>query len=105
MKKILSFLTIIFLGVGIFSSSVLADSNKGQKIYLKHLKKQCGITGGIMAAKHTQAEWKEIQSQNKLNEELKKICPNSDNVKDKYIEDLYDFFYNYASDSGNVPSC
>lgn len=26
-------------------------------------------------------------------------------IKDKFIPHYYDFFYEYASDSGNVPSC
>jgi hypothetical protein len=56
-----------------------------------------------MAQKHTQDEWEEIQEAGKLNDEIKSICGKG--TKDKYLPHLYDFFYEYASDSGNVPSC
>ena len=43
----------------------------------------------------------------KFKEELLKICPKvkEADVKDKYIQHLYDFSYKFANDSGNVPSC
>jgi hypothetical protein len=41
----------------------------------------------------------------KLNDELFKICPKAKPLKAKYVSHVYDFLYNYASDSGNVPSC
>jgi len=37
--------------------------------------------------------------------EIKKICPNAGDLKEKYLKDLYDFAEKFASDSGNVPSC
>jgi len=37
-------------------------------------------------------------------EEAEKICPGL-KLKDKYVNDVYDFAHEYASDSGNVPSC
>ena len=42
-----------------------------------------------------------------LTKEIKTICPKvkSKALKSKYIGNYYDFFYNFASDSGNVPSC
>ena len=40
-----------------------------------------------------------------LNDEIKKFCPEAKPLKDTYVEHIYDFLYNYASDSGNVPSC
>jgi hypothetical protein len=43
----------------------------------------------------------------KFVDEMIKICPNvkADDVKEKWIQHIYDFSYEYASDSGNVPSC
>ena len=91
------------LGIAVMSVSASADAAKGQKIYSKKLKKKCGFTGAKMAAKHTQDEWEAINDSGKLNAEIKKQCGKE--VKAKYLPHLYDFFYEYASDSGNVPSC
>ena len=93
----------LILGVG--ATSVSADVAKGQKLYSKKLKKACGMTGAKMAAKHSQDEWEAIQEEGKLADEIKKLCPKVKKVKEKYIPHFYDFFYEYANDSGNVPSC
>lgn len=84
-----------------------ADVAKGQKLYTKKLESACGITGAVMAGKHTQAEWTEINEAGKLADEIKTICPNVDDgaLKDKYLPNYFDFFKEYGSDSGNVPSC
>ena len=60
-----------------------------------------------MAGKHTQDQWEKIHQDGKLADEIKTLCPNVKDgaVKDKYLEHYFDFFYEYASDSGNVPSC
>ena len=107
MKKLFSTLIASALLVGVMSSNVMADPAKGQKIYLKKLKKACGFNGAKMSAKHTQDEWEEIKEAGKLEDEIIKLCPKVKKgyLKDKWLDDLYDFFYNYASDSGNVPSC
>ena len=72
--------------------------------YSKKLKKKCGFTGAKMAAKHTQDEWKTIFDSGKFDAELHGICPKAKKLKKKYTKHVYDFLYNYASDSGNVPS-
>lgn len=97
--------TILLLSVG--TVSVNADVAKGQKLYLKKLKSACGINGATMAAKHSMKEWTEIQSSGKLADEIKTICPtvSDDALKPGLMEHYYDFFNEYASDSGNVPSC
>lgn len=102
MKKLL---LAAFIGLGLVSTSVYADVAKGQKLYSKKLKKACDMTGAKMAAKHTQDEWEAIMEDGKLADEIKTICPKVKEVKDKFIPHYYDFFYEYASDSGNVPSC
>ena len=102
MKKFLGFLVAGMLLTG---TSVMADATKGQKLYSKKLKKACGETGAKIAAKHSQAEWKEINDAKGLEAEIKKICPNVKGVKAKYLEHLFDFFHKFANDSGNVPSC
>jgi len=82
-----------------------ADVTKGQKLFSKKLKKKCGISGAKMAQKHTQDQWESIQENGTLIDEIKTICPKVKKVKEKYVPHFYDFFYEYASDSGNVPSC
>ena len=91
------------LGMALFSSAASADVKKGQKIFLKKLKAPCGYNGAKFAAKHTQDEWEAIYQAGKFAEETKKLCPKA-KIKTKYIPNVYDFVYEYAKDSGNVPS-
>jgi len=95
--------TTLLLSLGATTAS--ADSAKGQKLYAKKLKKSCGMTGAAMAGKHTLEEWEEKKGS--LAEEIKHICPHVTDkaLKDKYMGHYFDFFHNFASDSGNVPSC
>ena len=105
MKKLLFLFFVLIASVGFVSSVTYADTAKGQKIFIKKMKKPCGMTGGDMAVKHTQDEWKAINDAGKLNEELLKFCPDAKSLKDSYVPHVYDFLHNYASDSGNVPAC
>lgn len=103
-EKFLKIISVVFVlliaGVG-----ANADVSKGQKVIIKKLKKDCGFNGSVLAHKHTQAQWKSINGKGALSEELKILCPNSKPLKAKYIPHVYDFLYNFALDSGNVPSC
>ena len=65
------------------------------------------MTGAKFAAKHTQDQWEEIYKSGKFKEEINKICPKvkPETIKDRWIKHFFDFCYEYASDSGNVPSC
>jgi len=92
------------LGMTLFSSTASADVKKGQKLYMKKMKAACGFSGAKFAAKHTQDEWEAINEAGKFAEEAAKICPGV-KVKDKYVPHIYEFSYEFASDSGNVPSC
>lgn len=105
MKKTLIILCALIITAGWITTPVFADVNKGQKIFIKMMKKPCGFTGGEMAKKHTQAEWKEINDAGKLNDEMIKQCPDAKPLNEKYLPHVYDFLHNYASDSGNVPAC
>ncbi len=102
-----NFLKLVLAGVvalGVVTTVASADAAKGQKIYSKKLKKACGFNGAKFAAKHTQDEWKAIGVKG-MQDEIKKLCPNAKPLKEKYLKDVYDFAYKFASDSGNVPSC
>jgi len=96
---------VVLLGTTLFSTTATADVKKGQKIYLKKLKAACGFSGAKFAHMHTQDEWEGINEAGKMADEIMKICPKVKNVKAKYVPDVYDFAYEYAKDSGNVPSC
>lgn len=104
MKKLFTLIFAAVVGLSFVSTASFADAAKGQKIFIKKLKKPCGFDGGTMAKKHTQDEWKAIQDSGKFNDEMTKFCPKAKPLKKKYVSHVYDFMYNYASDSGNVPS-
>ncbi len=89
----------------VMGTTATADVAKGQKLYSKKLKGACGMTGAKFAGKHTQDQWKEIKDAGKMSDEVKKICPKATGFKDKWSDNIYDFSYEFASDSGNVPSC
>jgi Spy/CpxP family protein refolding chaperone len=89
------------------TTTASASVTKGQKLYSKKLKKACGFSGAKMASKHTQDEWEGLNEAGKFVEEIKTLCPavKDKNLKEKFIPHYYDFFNEYGSDSGNVPSC
>ena len=93
------------VALSLSSTVASADVAKGQKLYSKKLKKACGFSGAKMASKHSQDEWEGLKDT--LDAEIKSICPKAKDkaLKGKYMDHYYDFFYEYASDSGNVPSC
>lgn len=95
------------LVLGVSATTLSADAVKGQKLFIKKLKKPCGFNGAKFAAKHTQDEWESIHQAGKFEDEIIKICPKvqKGDVKEKWIQHIYDFSYEYANDSGNVPSC
>jgi len=103
MTKLLKIL--LWVSLFLFATSAVADEKKGQKVIIKMLKKDCGFNGAELAKKHTQKDWKMIYEQDSLPTEIKKLCPNSKPLKEKYYPHVYDFLFNYALDSGNVPAC
>jgi len=110
MKPFGKFIIASLLGAGMLSTAVYADAAKGQRIYQKKLKEVCGMTGAVFAAKHTQMEWEEAKNGGSLADTMTEACPagksffEGDGFK-KYEEHLYDFVHDFASDSGNIPSC
>jgi len=96
--------TTFLLAAAVLGSTALhADADKGQKLYQKKYKKGCDMSGAKMSATHTQDEWQEMKESGTLLEYLNGKCGGS--VQERHLEDLYDFFHEYAGDSGNVPSC
>ena len=87
----------VFAATALTASFAHADVAKGQKLYQKKYKKECGVSGAKMAGSHTQDEWAEMKEEGKLLEYLNGKCGGK--VQESHIEHLY------GSDSGNVPSC
>jgi len=104
MTKFTKLALAALLGLAVMTTTASADAEKGQKLYQKKLKETCGMTGADFSAKHTQDEWKEIFDAGKMGDEIGAIC-NGATIKEKLIPFIYDFAYEFASDSGNVPSC
>ncbi len=104
--KLVKLLVASSLVLGLTTTSLMADSAKGQKLYIKMIKGPCGITGADFAAKHTQDEWTSIGEAG-LEKEITTICPNikAGDIKSSAYKDILDFLIEFASDSGNVPSC
>jgi cytochrome c2 len=106
MKFIISALVILSVGL----SSLHADIKKGQKIYLKKCKK-CHGNGTKGAAMKSQDEWEEaFEDDAEIFIEWHKGSKAEKFVqgkkfKTKHAPNLKDFLYEYANDSGNVPSC
>ena len=104
MKNFLKLVLAGAMALALTSTVASADAAKGQKIYSKKLKAACGFNGADFAKKHTQDEWKAIGVDG-MQAEIKKLCPSAKDLNKKYIKDVLDFSINFASDSGNVPSC
>jgi len=111
MKKIISLLIVAAVTSSIFTTSLMADAKKGQRFYLKKMKvcKKDGLkTGHAFAVKNDRRTWTSLKEDGKLTEEWIKNCPHGEKkikkMKQKHIDNLYDFCYKYASD-GETPSC
>ena len=111
MKMLGKIVLTSLISFGALSTAAYADAAKGQKLYSKKLKEVCGMTGAVFAAKHTQMEWETAKNEGKLTDTFIEVCPagsdifKDDNFKKKYESHIYDFVIEFASDSGNVPSC
>jgi hypothetical protein len=107
MKKITTLALTALFGFTMLTSTVSAGNiNKGQSIYTKKIKGQCADkTGAAFAAAHTQAEWAAALKDAKFEETIKAFCPDMKKYKEKWTPHLFEFVNEYASDTGNEPSC
>ncbi len=109
MKKITTLALAALLGLALASTTASADQAKGKRVYQKFMKDDCGKTGGAVAGKHTQKEWKKLTG-DAFKTELENICPKSkdflNGAKFKKLENhLHDFMYEFGKGSGNIPAC
>ena len=105
--RLLKILLVSAFVLGFSASTLSASSAKGQKIFILKFKEPCGFNGAVFAAKHSQSQWQEIKDNGNFKNEFMKICPNvkESDIKDRWVPHIFDFSYEYANDSGNVPSC
>ena len=108
----MSLLVASFLILGLAVSSASADAAKGQKLYLKFLKGKFGMNGVKFCAKYSQDEWDELFEDNAASfiKKFSTAYPSSKKFLNgkkfqKIKIHIHDFAYEYANDSGNVPSC
>ena len=110
MKNITKLTLTALLGFTLMTTTASADAEKGKRIYQKFMKDDCVITGGAVAGKYTQKEWKKSQEAGTFTSNLEKICPKSkaflDGAKYKKLQShVYDFMYEFGKGSGNIPAC
>lgn len=85
-------------------TTMAVSNDKGKKVFMKKLKAPCSMNGLTFAHMNNQDKWEEFYNNGTLSKEVKRICPKS-NLKVKYEEDLFNFVYEFAKDSGKIPSC
>ncbi len=107
MKKSILVATLVSFSIVGLSTSSFGDSERGQVIYKKKLRKACRFSGVKFATHHTVEEWEEINSNGKLPEEVKKICPTIEleQIKPEWWPDIYDFVHEYGVGGSHVPKC
>ncbi len=107
MSKLLNIVLASSLALGVATTFASADAVKGQKLYIKFLKKPCEMDGAKFAATYSQEEWETIKADGKFEEEVIKLCPaiKAGSLKESILNNIYDFSIEFANDSGNVPSC
>ena len=76
------------------------NSQKGEEIFTKNLKKSCQTTSYKFATNYSQDEWEEIAESGRFREVVFKLCRNIRAFyQDSWSPDLYQFAYEHASDS------
>jgi len=112
MKQLIKILLLGVLLGSMGTSVLMADIKKGQKYYLKTFKSKFKMNGVKFATLHTQDEWRELfENEGKgFKEKFSKSYPKSKKLLTnpkvwKKLQHVRDFAIEYASDSGNVPSC
>ena len=81
------------------------DVEEGERIFIKYFQKNCEQSAISFAAAHSQDEWEVIVQAGEFENEVLKLCPNvKKSYKKRWSPHLYQFVYEYANDSGNIPS-
>lgn len=81
------------------------DVNEGKEIFIRKLQKACELSAGSFAAMHSQDEWEAIVQAGEFKNEIIKICPKlNKDYNQTWSPSLYQFVYQYANDTGDIPS-
>ena len=111
MQKSSTLLLAALVAGSLLTTNAFADAKKGQRYYLKKLKvcRKDGIkNGAAFSSSKSRNDWEVAKKDDELLDVWKELCPSGvkkfDKMKEKDINNLYDFCYKYASD-GEVPSC
>lgn len=106
-KRLLAMIMVLFL-----ISSAMADAEKGKRYYMKNFKQKFKMNGLDFVQLHTQAEWKLLfddEGKAFIIEFSKKYPKYATYLNDprtwQKLQHVRDFAIEYASDSGNVPTC
>jgi len=113
MKKFITMLLASFLMVGSLATFASANADKGQRYYLKFMKKDTGLNGSQFATQFTESEWKKMFENDgeafisKYAEKYPHMADffEGDRFKNRMMGDIKSFLIRFASDSGNVASC
>ena len=86
------------------TENLILQSEDGQKIFRKKLRRLCNFTSAKFAQTHTASEWKNLKTINKFRLEIYNICPKITlMLKDKWVEPLFALAIVYAKDSEQYP--
>ena len=104
MKNLTKLAVAALLGLAILSTTASAGSiTKGQKIYTKKIKGQCGDKIATDFTKvMKQKEWEKVFKDGKFEAKVKELCPNMSKYKEKWTEDLFEFAHEYAADGEDM---
>ena len=76
------------------------NSQEGEKIFNKNLKKNCQITSYKFVTHYSQDKWEEIAESGRFRESVFKLCPTIKLFyQDSWSPDLYQFAYEHANDN------
>ncbi len=79
---------------------------KGEEIYKKRLKKICDTNKSELSEHYSQDEWEAFASEGKFENAIFEICPQIEPSYNKeWSADLYQFYYQNARDSEEIPEC
>jgi hypothetical protein len=103
MKTLTKLAVIALFGFAMTTSVATAGSiNKGQSIYGKKIKGQCGDKPATdLTQKYKQKEWEAALKDGTFVEKVKTVCPDV-KYKDKWTPHLFEFVYEYAKDGEDL---
>ncbi|CAA6821284.1 MAG: Unknown protein [uncultured Sulfurovum sp.] len=87
-------------------TDIQGDSKRGLDIFKTRIKPYCKMNGETFAKQFMQEDWDDIYYEKEFKMEILKACPKmKDRYKDEWTPHLYQFAFDYASDSDAIPEC